>query len=212
MIVDGVEAGCLRVATRVAAVAMSLVLAGCTPVPDPSAGLSVEESVQLIEQVAPSDLSLETVAEAFALGSRATDVQREDLTQSLEGHRVEWSIPVFEVQYADGRYTVTSQAMPISDPNAVALTRVMAIVIPRSEEDDALLRAVKTDDVIRIRGIVQEIRLRTFVVVVPAVFCGEGWSGEYVRGSCSEAVGSRLRQFRDRVHCDAGGAAGSFPT
>lgn len=172
MNVDGVGAGCVRVATGVAVVAVSLLLEGCAPVPDPSAGLSVEESVQLIEQVAPSDLSPETVAEAFALGSRATDVQREDLTQSLVGHRVEWSIPVFEVQYADGRYTVTSQAIPISDSNAAALTRVMAFVIPRSEADEKLLRAVKTDDVIRIRGIVQEIRLRTFVVVVPAVVIG----------------------------------------
>jgi hypothetical protein len=146
-----------------------LLLAGCAPVPDPSAGLSVEEAVQLIEQVAPSGLAPETVAEAFALGSRATDVQREDLTQSLMGHRVEWSFPVYEVEYAEGRYTVTSQPIPIQDPEAAALTRVMAFVIPRSEEDHALLRAVKTDDVIRIRGIVQEIRLRTFVVVVPAV-------------------------------------------
>ena len=77
---------------------------------------------------------------------------------------------MFEVQYTEGRYTVTSLAIPISDPNAAALTRVMAIgVIPRSEADEALLRVVKTEDVIGIRGIVQEIRLRTFVVVVPAV-------------------------------------------
>ena len=154
---------------------LTVLLAACAPVPDPSAGLSVEESVQLIEQVAPSDLSPETVAEAFALGSRATDVQREDLTQSFVGHRVEWSFPVYEVEYAEGRYTVTSQPIPIQDPEAAALTRVMAFVIPQSEADEALLRAVKTDDVIRIRGIVQEIRLRTFVVVVPAV--GGGGKG-----------------------------------
>jgi hypothetical protein len=80
---------------------------------------------------------------------------------------------VFEVRYAEGRYTVTSQAIPISDPNAAALTRVMAIVIPRSEADEALLRVVKTGDVIGIRGVVQEIRLRTFVVVVPAVVVGD---------------------------------------
>jgi hypothetical protein len=151
------------------ALLFSIFLTACSPVPDPSAGLTPEEAVKLIEQVAPSNLSSEIVAEAFALGSRATDVQREDLTQSLVGHRVEWSIPVFEVQYTEGRYTVTSQAIPIADPNAAALTRVMAIVIPRSEADEALLRAVKTEDLIRIRGIVQEIRLRTFVVVVPAV-------------------------------------------
>lgn len=165
---DGV--GVWSCSVRCGAVLMLSVLVGaCAPVPDPSAGLSVAESVQLIEQVEPTDLSPETVAETFALGSRATDVQRDDLTQALVGHRVEWSFPVYEVRYEEGRYTVTSQAIPITDPNAAALTRVMAIVIPRSEEDDALLRAVKTDDVIRVRGIVQEIRLRTFVVVVPAV-------------------------------------------
>ena len=149
-----------------------LLLPGCAPVSDPSAGLSVEESIQLIEQVAPSDLSPETVAEAFAINTRATDVQREDITQALVGHRVEWSFPVYEVEYAEGRYTVTSQPIPIQDLEAVALTRVMAFVIPQSEADEALLRAVKTNDVIRIRGIVQEIRLRTFVVVVPAVVVG----------------------------------------
>ena len=148
---------------------MACVLAGCAPVPDPSAGLSVEESVQLIDQVAPSELSPDTVAEAFAINSRATDVQRDDLTQALVGHSVEWSLPVYEVAFQDGRYTVTSQPIPIQDTEAVALLRVMAIVIPQSEADEALLRAVKTDEVIRIRGIVQEIRLRTIVVVVPAV-------------------------------------------
>ena len=36
----------------------ALLLVGCAPVPDPSAGLSVEETVKLIEQVAPSDLAI----------------------------------------------------------------------------------------------------------------------------------------------------------
>ena len=154
---------------RAALLLSALLLVGCAPVPDPSAGLSVEETVKLIEQVAPSDLTLDSVAEAFALGSRSTDVQRDDLTQALVGHSIEWSFPVFEVQYSEGRYTVTSQPIPIADSNATALTRVMAFVIPQSEADDAWLRAVKTGDVIRVRGIVQEIRLRTFVVVVPGV-------------------------------------------
>ena len=172
MTADGDGLGLRCAAITFAALAASLLLSACAPVADPSAGLSVEESVQLIEQVAPSDLAPETVAEAFAIGSRATDVQREDLTQSLVGHRVEWSFPVYEVQFSEGRYTVTSQPIPIQDPEAVALTRVVAIIVPQSEADEALLRAVKTDDVIRIRGIVQEIRLRTFVVVVPAVVVG----------------------------------------
>jgi hypothetical protein len=131
---------------------------GCAPVPDPSAGLSKEESI-----------TLETIAEAFALNTRATDVQRENLQAELVGRRVEWDVPVYEVSLSDGRYEVTSQPIPIQDTEAVALIRVMAYVTPRNDEDVALLQVVKTDDVIRLRGIVQEIRLRTIVAVVPAV-------------------------------------------
>jgi hypothetical protein len=164
---DGVRLKCRR--SGRAALLLSSFLIGCAPVPDPSAGLSVEESVALIEQVEPSSIALETIAEAFALGTRATDVQRENLTADLVGHRVEWDIPVYEVSYSEGRYEVTSQPIAIQDPEAAALIRVMAIVTPRSEADEELLRAIKTDDVIRVRGIVQEVRLRTLVAVVPAV-------------------------------------------
>ena len=132
-------------------------------------GLSVAEAVALIEQAPRSDLTPETVAEAFALGTRATNVQREMLDSKLVGHVVEWDLRVYDVDLADGRLTVTSRAIPIADAEAVPLLRVMAFVLPQNEADDALLRAVKTDDLIRIRGIVQEIRLRTVVVIVPAV-------------------------------------------
>ena len=151
------------------ALGLSALLAGCAPAPDPSAALSVEESVALIDQVEASDLALETIAEAFALGTRATDVQREKLKAELIGRRVEWDIPVYEVSHSEGRYEVTSQPVPIKDSEAVALIRVMAVVIPQGDADHALLQAVKTDDVIRVRGIVQEIRLRTIVALVPAV-------------------------------------------
>jgi len=148
---------------------LSAILAGCAPVPDPSAGLSPEESVALIEQVEARDIALEAIAETFAIGSRSTDVQRGNLTAELVGRRVEWDIPVYEVSYSDGRYEVTSQPIPIQDPEATALIRVIAFVIPRSKADEELLQAVKTDDVLRVRGIVQEIRLRTIVAVVPAI-------------------------------------------
>ncbi len=159
--------------TGCAALMLSVVLTACAPVPDPSAGLAPEESVALIDQVEPSDIALEAIAETFALGSRSTDVQRENLTAGLVGHRVEWDIPVYEVSYGEGRYEVTSQPIPIQDPEAAALIRVMAFVIPKSKADEELLQTVKTDDVIRVRGIVQEIRLRTLVLMVPAVLVSQ---------------------------------------
>ena len=144
-------------------------LAGCTPVADPSVGLSVEQSAALIDQAPRSERTSKELAEAFALNSRATDVQRDMLATDIVGRAVEWDLTVYEVEFSEGRFKITSQAIPITDADAVSLLRVVAILSPQNEADDALLRAVKTDDVIRIRGVVQEIRLRTIVVVAPAM-------------------------------------------
>ena len=94
--------------------------------------MSKEDSIALIDQVEASDVTLETIAEAFALNTRATDVQRENLQAELVGRRVEWDIPVYEVSLSEGRYEVTSQPIPIQDSEAVALIRVMAYVTPRT--------------------------------------------------------------------------------
>lgn len=147
-------------------------LTGCTPVNDPSAGLSVPETVALIDSTPRSDILLPNLAEAFALGTRATDVQRDQLEKNLVGRTVEWDLPVYDVGFADGRFDVTSQMIPTSNrAEAVPLLRVMVFVVPQGEADQALLMKVKTDDVIRVRGIVQEIRARA-VVVVPGVVVG----------------------------------------
>ncbi len=89
--------------------------------PDPSDGLSKEESIALIDQVEASDLSLETIAEAFALNTRATDVQRENLQAELVGRRVEWDIPVYEGSQSAGRYEVTSQPVSNEERSLVKL-------------------------------------------------------------------------------------------
>ena len=144
-------------------------MTGCTPITDPSTGLLAADAVALIEQASRNERTPDELAEAFALNSRATDVQREMLITGVVGHSVEWDLSVYEVEFANGRFKVTSQAIAITDPDAAPLLRVVAFVFPQTEDDDALLRAVKTDDVIRIRGIVQEIRLRTVVAIAPAV-------------------------------------------
>lgn len=156
-------------AVIVASGCVSLVTAGCTPIPDPSVGLSPDAVVELINRATPTALTPTEIAEAFALGTRATDVQREMLQSELVGRAIAWTVPVYEVAYSNGRYQVTSQPIAITDPAAVPLIRVTAIVIPQSGTDDARLRAVQTDDVVRLRGIVQEIRLRTVIVIAPAV-------------------------------------------
>ena len=159
-------------AARAALLGSILLIAACTPVADPSAGLPPDESIALIDQVESTSIDLTTIAEAFALNTRATEVQRENLLSDLLGRRAEWQIPVYEISREGERYHVKSQPIPVTDANAVALIRVFAVVIPRGPADEALLESARTDDAIRVRGIVQEIRLRTIVAIVPAVVVG----------------------------------------
>lgn len=172
---DGVGPVCA--ATGVAAVALSLMLTGCgevespasTPSEEAPAQMTIEDVIALIEAATPSPITPEQVAETFAMGTRATDVQREMMKQELVGRVVEWDLIVYEVEYAEGKYEVTSQPIPMQSEDAVQLVHVLAWIQAQTPEDDAFLRSVKTDDPIRIRGVVQGVRFRTVVTIGPAV-------------------------------------------
>jgi hypothetical protein len=131
--------------------------------------MSTEESIAAIMAATPNPITPEQVAEAFALGTNATDVQREMIERDLVGSVVEWTIQVYDVEFTEGRYKVMSQAIPIQSTEAVQLLRVAAFVQAQSPKDDALLRAIQTGDALRIRGMVREIQLRTVLVIWPGV-------------------------------------------
>ena len=114
-------------------------------------------------------LSPEQVAEAFALGSDSTNLQRDLLNKELVGSVVEWRLQVYEVEFAEGRYKLTSQPLPIKSKEAVQLMRAAIFIVPSSENDHDLMRKVKTNDMITIRGRVRDIVLRTVIVIEPAV-------------------------------------------
>ena len=155
---------------EVLAATLLMTLAGCGNGSDePAPVQSTAELIATIMQATPNPATPEQVAEAFALGSSSTDLQRELIEKDLVGSVVEWDIRVYEVSYADGRYKVTSQPIPIASADAIQLIRVVALIQAQSNGDDDLLRAVKTDDVLRIRGLVQDVVLRTVVTIGPAV-------------------------------------------
>jgi hypothetical protein len=159
---------------------LSVLLAGCGEVGPPEAiptdgapaQLSIEEAIAAIQAATPNPVRPEQVAETFAFGTNATDVQREMMEKDLVGSVVEWDLVVYEVEFADGKYQVTSQPIPVQSADAFQLVSVVAWVQAQSPADDAFLRSVKTGDPIRIRGLVQGIFLRTMVRVGPGVVVG----------------------------------------
>jgi hypothetical protein len=126
-------------------------------------------SVPDIEAATPLPLTLNEVSEVFALGSRSTDLQREELTGVLVGSVVQWPLDVYEVSSEGDAYRVIVQPKPATEPSAVNLMHVIVLVTPRSDSDRALIRGVKTGDTITIKGRVSEISMRAVIVIYPAI-------------------------------------------
>jgi len=175
------RAGCGSGGVRCCVLLLSVLLAACgevavpesAPVDTPADGapaqLSIEEVIAAIQAATPNPVTPEQVAETFSMGTRATDVQREMMEKELVGSVVEWDLVVYEVESADGRYKVTSQPIPIESEDAMQLVHVQAWIQAQSPEDETLLQSVRTDDPIRIRGVVQGIFWRTMVKIGPGV-------------------------------------------
>lgn len=158
------------VITWLLSMAMLMPLVGCgaqqqdTPVQKTS-----KDQIAEIMRAEAVPISPEQVSEAFALGSDSTDLQRDILRRELIGNVVEWRLQVYEVEFAEGLYKVTSQALPIKSEEVVQLLRAVVFIVPSSDDDHDLMRKVKTNDLVTIRGRVRDVVLRTVVVIEPAI-------------------------------------------
>lgn len=161
-----------RVAASTACMLGFVLLSACgrEPVHDPSAGLSNEAAVALIDRAPRSEVALQDLVEAYALGSKSTQAQREALTQGALGHTVEWDLPVSDVSIAEDRFQLSTSAIATRNrAEAVPMLRVVAFVVARGASDEQRLLRLRTDETVRIRGIVQEVRDQRAVAIVPAV-------------------------------------------
>lgn len=160
------------------ALPLMLALAACgggespeSTVPDEAARTEAAPamSLQELQMAVPVKVTPQQIAEAFALGSRSTDLQRELLEKELVGQVVEWDLVLYEVALEGEVYTVTSQPIKVPEAEGTQLIRIVAQVRARNEAEHAFLRAIKTDDPIRLRGRATGIFLRTITTLDPAV-------------------------------------------
>lgn len=155
---------------RLVCVVLPVMLFGCGDVSDvKQSKQEMKEQLTEIRSAKVNPVTPEQISEAFALGSDFTDLQRGIILKELVGSVVEWRLPVYEIELADGLYKITSQPIPIKSKKAVQLLRVAVFVSPLSDADNDLMRKTKTNEIITIRGIVRDIVLRTVVVIEPAV-------------------------------------------
>jgi hypothetical protein len=148
-------------------------LAGCSPALAPeSPDGSVREAVARLATLQPVGTDPDAVAETFALNTRSTELQREALEKQLVGNVVQWPVKVYEVAQDGEAYKILSQPIPITDPNATPLLRVLAVVFPQSELDRNAIEALRTGDTVAVKGFVRSVTLRTVLTIHPAVLAG----------------------------------------
>ena len=151
-------------------VLLGLALSACENSERAPADTRAVPTIADIVQTQPIALTLEQVSDAFALGSNATDLQREMMQNELVGAVVRWRITVYEIESAEGgKFKVISEPSLTGGSQGLSLLHVQAIVTPLSDADRKMITALRTGDNLVIKGRVQEIVLRSAVVIPLAV-------------------------------------------
>ena len=170
------------VAGVVAVVSAAALVAGCD---GPSSGTSsttaasapAAKKVDPLTELAaaqPSGLRAEVeLSEMFALGSKHTDLQRENKLNEIKGQIVEWTLPVYEVRRAGDGYKIQTQTKVRLGAFGSELVGAFVSVTPRSDQDRQVIEALKTDDLVTFKGRIAGVSLRHFEIR-PAVLVVRG--------------------------------------
>lgn len=106
------------------------------------------------------------LAAMFNLMSEYTDLQRENKLREIKGKVVEWSLTVYEVEREGDGYSIqTGNSDELGTGNEVG---TLIHVSPRSEQDNAVIAALKTGSRISIKGVVEDDWMRS-LVISPAI-------------------------------------------
>lgn len=148
-------------------------LTGCGEQTKPAPTKKTAETSSGLESLAlavSKEIPLSRVESVFALGSSATDLQRELLAKELLGAVVRWRLRVYDVRSAErGPFTIISEPALADRGSRLELIHFYAFVTPRSEADLKTMSALKSGDSVVVKGMVKEIMLRSAVVLHPAV-------------------------------------------
>lgn len=114
------------------------------------------------------------LAELFALGGRHTDLQRENKLREIRGQIVQWTLPVYDISRSGNRYRIqtksTMLALPRDTPRHVG---TFILITPRNDLDVRMIEALKTDDMVAVKGRISDVTMRN-LVLDPAVLAYGG--------------------------------------
>lgn len=117
----------------------------------------------------PSDLRPEGELSAlFALGSKNTDLQRENVLKEIKGQIVQWRLPVYEVSRSGSGYKIQTKSTVKIGPFGEDLLGTFVYISPRNDQERRAIEALKTDDAISFKGRISGSAFRS-LEIKPAI-------------------------------------------
>jgi len=114
-----------------------------------------------LDNAQTASVSLKELADIYWPDSNATMVQQEKTLKNLLGKKVTWDVTIAQIQREGTTYIIQGQ----SDKNMLG---TFSYVIPRNEDEKNRLVSSAIGSVLRITGIVSDMRLR-HIVLNPAL-------------------------------------------
>lgn len=143
-------------------------LAACSEASAPNTSSEPVPAVHGLKDTPVMPIALQEVVDAYVLGGKSTDLQREAMTAKLVGATVSWRFKVYDIAKEGDRYRVMSELMEGSEPGVLGKFTVVAFVTPRDDQDVQALLKLQTGSEIGIRGRVDGVLVRTALVLSPA--------------------------------------------
>lgn len=100
------------------------------------------------------------LAAMFDLGSRYTDLQRENREKEIKGKVVQWRLPVYEVSKHGDKYRIQTASN--------GTIGAFVTITPRSAADRQLVEALHTGDLLSFKGIISDVSMRN-LEIEPAI-------------------------------------------
>lgn len=126
--------------------------------------ISGDNQVQELQSAPVSTLKpTGELAEVFGFGTDFTDIQRENKLKEIKGSVVAWQLPVYEVKRDGEHYRVQTQNPKTFGQNEAVVPTIISIT-PLSAEDKSLIEAMKTGDIISIKGRIADVKLRHIII------------------------------------------------
>ena len=108
------------------------------------------------------------LSELFALGSKYTDLQRENKSKEIIGQIVQWRLPVYEVSKSKEGYKIQTRGSVSIGGYGKDSIGTFIHITPRDDEDRKIIENIKTDDVIAFKGRIAGTSMR-MLTIKPAI-------------------------------------------